>query len=83
MKRVSLIVPVYYALKYVKLCIKSILANFNFELGEVIIIDDHSDSATENYLKFIADLYPERISLIRNEHNLGYLRSCIIKNFVI
>lgn len=76
MKRVSLIVPVYNALKYVKLCIKSILANFNFELGEVIIIDDHSDSATENYLKFIADLYPERISLIRNEHNLGYLRSC-------
>ena len=76
MKRISVIIPVFNALHETKSCIKSVLKNFDFNFGDVLIIDDCSNSKTEKYLKNIVKKYPHKLSLIRNNENLGYLKSC-------
>ena len=76
MKRISVIIPVFNALHETKSCIKSVLKNFDFNFGDVLIIDDCSNQKTEKYLKNIVKKYPHKLSLIRNNENLGYLKSC-------
>ena len=76
MTKVSLVVPVYNALKETKACINSILKNFDFLNGEVFIIDDCSTLKTERYLKYIAKKYGDKVTVCKNETNLGFLKSC-------
>lgn len=76
MKEICVIIPVFNALKETKACIKSILRNFDFKRGNVIIADDCSNIQTEKFLKKICSKYPEKLTLIRNNNNLGYLKNC-------
>lgn len=78
MKKVSLIIPVHNSLKVIKSCLKSVIKNFDFNIGEVLIIDDYSDNATEKYLTKITKRYNNKLKLYRNTTNLGYLQSCNI-----
>lgn len=73
--KVSLIVPVHNAYKYVKKALESVLINFDFETGEVLIVDDCSDTKTARYLKKFVERH-RQFKLIRNEVCLGYLKSC-------
>ncbi len=66
-KKISLIIPLYNAFKEFRKCIKSIEKYFDFELGEVIVIDD----ASSKLIKL-----PPNVKFIRNEKNEGYLKSC-------
>lgn len=74
MKKICVIIPVFNALKEVKACIKSVLKNFDFNLGEVLIADDCSDTRTEKFLKKITAQNKNKLKLFRNEINLGYLK---------
>ena len=74
MKKICVIIPVFNALKEVKACIKSVLKNFDFNLGEVLIADDCSDKRTEKFLKKITTQNKNKLKLFRNEINLGYLK---------
>ena len=74
--KISLVIPVFNALKDVKVCIKSVLKNFDFSLGEVLIIDDFSENDTKNYLLKIAEKYKDKLTLQRNSENLGWLKTC-------
>lgn len=51
--KITAIIPVYNALNDVKLCLESIIDKFNFELGEVIVINDYSNNKTTDYLRTI------------------------------
>ena len=73
---VSLIIPVHNAYKYVKSALNSLLRNFDFNQGEVIIVDDCSESKTARLIDKFLQKYSCKFILIRNESNLGYLHSC-------
>ena len=50
MKKITIIVPIYNALDDVKICLKSLVENFNFTLGDVILINDCSNNETKEFL---------------------------------
>ena len=66
---VSVIVPVYNAEKYIKVCVDSILAQ-TLKNVEVILVDDCS---SDNSLKLCEDLYSsnERVKIITQPKNMG------------
>ena len=74
--KISLVVPVHNAYKYVKKALISVLRNFDFDNGEVLIVDDFSDNKTARLLDKFAAKYPEKFRIIRNTVNLGFLKSC-------
>ena len=65
--RISVLMPVYNAEKYVGLAIESILTQ-TYENFEFIIIDDNSSDQTYNTITQYKD---KRIRIIRNSKNLG------------
>lgn len=69
--RVSIIVPVYGQPDYTLHCLASILASQPQAPYEVILVDDCSPDETPGLLALVGGL-----RLIRNETNLGFLRSC-------
>jgi GT2 family glycosyltransferase/glycosyltransferase involved in cell wall biosynthesis len=74
MKKVSIIIPVYNALNYLKQCIQSI-QNSNCDTDyEVIVINDCSpDKEVDKYLMQLN--YPN-IKVYANEVNLGFVGTC-------
>lgn len=65
--KISVIVPMYNAEKYLSTCIKSIL-NQTFKDFELILIDDCS---TDKTLEIAESFDDPRIRILRNEKNLG------------
>lgn len=65
----SIIIPMYNAEKYIKICVDSIL-NQTFQDFEVIIVDDVS---TDNSYKICRELYGsnKKIRLFRHDKNFG------------
>lgn len=74
--KISLILPVHNAYRYVKKAISSILKNFDFDNGDVLIVDDYSDKRTAKLLDKFVSKYSDKLKMIRNSSNLGYLKSC-------
>ena len=75
MTRLSCIIPIYNALDDVKILFKSILKNFNFNIGEVIIVNDCSNQDTTNFLRDFSQRNNEFI-YHENEENLGFVQTC-------
>ena len=73
--KMSVIIPVYNALGDVKLCLDSILKNFNFDLGNVCVINDCSNSETTTFLDNFAQKHLN-IKVLKNEENLGFVKTC-------
>lgn len=74
-KRLSVVIPVYNALDDVKLLLKSLRKNFNFKLGNILIVNDCSNEKTSKYLKEFTT-NNKKFKLIENETNLGFIKSC-------
>jgi glycosyltransferase involved in cell wall biosynthesis len=73
--KISVLMPAYNVEKYVAESINSII-NQSFQDFELIIIDDYSTDKTWNILQsYIKSLNDKRISLFRNEINLGISRT--------
>lgn len=71
MVKVSIVMLAYNSAKYIETAIKGVVnqkADFKFQL--VISDDESSDGTYEICLKY-KNLYPEIITLNRNEHNIG------------
>lgn len=68
---VSIVIPVYNHLEYTVCCLASLLKYVPQSSFEVIIVDDASQDETSNVLSTI-----QNIHYVRNEENLGFLRSC-------
>ena len=71
MPLVSVLLPVYNTEKYISESIQSII-NQTFKKFELLIIDDGS---TDNSLKIINTFKDKRIRIIRNEKNLGLIKT--------
>lgn len=69
--RISVVMPVYNCVAYIKESVDSILAQ-TFSDFELLIIDDHSTDGTYEYLQHLSD---PRIVLIRKPQNSGYTKS--------
>ena len=65
--KLSIIVPVYNVLPYIRKCIDSLLAQTIGDF-EIILIDDGSTDGTADVLREYADKYPEIIQLKRVEN---------------
>ena len=76
MKKICVIIPVFNALKETKKCINSIIKKLDFRWLEVIIADDHSNKKTKNFLEKICSKYSNKLTLYRNEQNLGFIKNC-------
>jgi GT2 family glycosyltransferase len=62
-------VPVHNAPELVQRCIESVLAQVGDQLGEVVVVDDASDAATQALL---AKLAHPKLRVLRSDANLGY-----------
>ena len=71
--KLSVVIPVYNAEKYIRQCLDSILTKQKIAL-EVICVDDCSTDGTPDILKEYEDKY-ENVTVIRNETNL-YAGTC-------
>ena len=70
-EKISIIIPVYNHVLETINCLKSIAIADDPYQHEIIVIDDGSSDLTQTLL---SDL--KHITYIRNEENLGFLRSC-------
>jgi GT2 family glycosyltransferase len=68
-------VPIYKALDDVKLCLDSLKNNFDFNQGEVFLINDCSNKDTFDFLEQFSILNPQ-FKLIHNQENLGFVKTC-------
>jgi GT2 family glycosyltransferase len=72
----DVIIPIYNAPEWVKLCVYSVFINTPQEyLGKVLLMNDNSDSNTVELLYNLKDKYPEKIEIISNEANLGFVKN--------
>jgi GT2 family glycosyltransferase/2-polyprenyl-3-methyl-5-hydroxy-6-metoxy-1,4-benzoquinol methylase len=67
---VSLLVPLYSRADLTRACLRSILENTSRVPYEVVLIDDAADAQTKRLLEGVRGA-----RIIRNESNIGYLRS--------
>lgn len=74
--KLSIIIPVYNALEDLKLCINSLLENVNFDYTEVLVINDCSNEETGLYLDVLSKQYSEKIKVLINQENLGFIKTC-------
>lgn len=72
---ISVVIPVYNALEDVKLCIDSVVKNFDFTNGEVILVNDKSNEETTDYLNSVVEKYSNFL-LLSNSENLGFVKTC-------
>ncbi len=68
--KVSLIIPLYAHAELTRACLSSIRDNTTRVSYEVILVDDAADEATKRLLDGVRGA-----RIVRNEQNLGYLRS--------
>jgi GT2 family glycosyltransferase/glycosyltransferase involved in cell wall biosynthesis len=71
---VDVVIPVYRGLDETRECLQSVLANTTGPLGRIIVVEDRSpEPELIAWLKALAA--DGRIHLMRNERNLGFVRS--------
>lgn len=72
----DVIVPVYNAPDWLKLCVYSIFINTPLaSLGKVYLINDCSDALTTNCIANLKEKYSEHIEVVHNKKNLGFVKS--------
>jgi GT2 family glycosyltransferase len=71
---ISIIIPVYNSLSYVQILFASLLKNFDFTSGEVIIIDDCSELQTASYLENFVTAHKD-FHLLKNTKNKGFIKT--------
>jgi GT2 family glycosyltransferase len=72
--KADIIIPVYNAPEWVKLCVYAIFKNTPIEnIGKVYLINDKSDDLTANCLRNLEKKYSGSIEIITNERNLGFI----------
>ena len=69
--KVSIIMPVYNAQKYIDRCIKSLLDQ-TFKDFELLMVDDQSQ---DDSLKLLKKYKDKRITVFQNKQNMGVART--------
>lgn len=75
-KKCDIIIPIYNAPEWVKLCVNSLFANTPQEIiGSVFLMDDNSDEITKNLLKNLSVKYGSQVKVVTNKKNLGFVKN--------
>ena len=74
MPRLSILIPVYNAERYIAKTIESVLAQ-TYTDWELIIVEDKSSDKSFQIAKQYEALYPEKIKVYQNDSNLGMLQN--------
>lgn len=73
--KISVVIPICNAFDDIKRLLKSLNENFDFNLGNIILVDDFSNIQTKNFLdEFIQK--NSHYTLERNDENLGFIKTC-------
>ena len=73
----DVIIPVYNAPEWVKLCVYAVFKNNTDDvLNKVIIMNDNSNEETRNLLKNLKNKYGDKLQVVTNEQNLGFVKNC-------
>ena len=76
MKKCDIIIPIYKAPEWVKLCVYALFTNTNPKtINKVYLINDCNDEFTTNCLKNLKRKYGNKISIKQNEQNLGFIKT--------
>lgn len=74
MNKVTVIIPVYNALEFLKECVDSIYKSADASLFELLIINDCSPDV--NIKLFLDNLKHSNLKVLHNEKNLGFVGNC-------
>lgn len=76
MNKCDIIIPVYNAPEWVKLCVYALMQNTPKEnLNKVYLLDDNSNKYTKNSLNNLKEKYGNVIQIETNEKNLGFVKN--------
>lgn len=76
MKKCDVIIPVYKSPEWVKLCVYALFQNTKDTiLNKVYLINDCDDEFTINCLNNLKEKYGNKINIVQNEKNLGFIKS--------
>lgn len=75
MRRVSVVIPVFNGFHETKRCIESVLANLQSGHRVIIVDDASTDARMEPYYVSLLQTHPDRVSILRNEKNSGFVIS--------
>ncbi len=70
MPKITVVVPVYNAEKYLERCLESIMRQ-SFQDFELICINDCSSDSSQKILECYGKNYPDKVKVLVNEINLG------------
>lgn len=72
----DIIIPVYKAPEWVKLCVYALFTNTDPKIiNKVFLINDCDDQFTSDCLKNLKNKYGNKITIIQNEQNLGFVKT--------
>lgn len=75
-KKCDIIIPIYNAPEWVKLCVNTLFVNTQKEvIGTVFLMDDNSDEITKNLLKNLSVKYGSQVKVVTNKKNLGFVKN--------
>lgn len=74
MTEISIIIPVYHALEYLKDALNSLQQMNDLSLAEIILVNDCPGSETADFMHQYAASYPVRV--VDNPQNMGFIHSC-------
>lgn len=75
-RKCDVIIPVYNAPEWVKVCVYSVIKNTPEEyLGTVFLMNDKSNNNTVDCLKNLRNKYLDKVKVITNEENLGFIKN--------
>ena len=70
---IDVIIPVYAGLEATRRCLESVLRTASRDRAEIVIVDDATPD--ERIARYVDELRSPGVTLLRNEHNLGFVRS--------
>lgn len=72
--RCDIIIPIWNQLSFTRDCLEHILKNTNYSY-RLILIDNASENDTAEYLRRFAVDNSDKVELVRNDENLGYIKA--------
>lgn len=70
--KVTVCVVTYNHERYIRDCLMSVIAQSSDVALEILVGDDHSDDATAEIIKSLAEVYPELIRYLRPDKRFGW-----------
>lgn len=76
MKKCDVIIPVYNAPDYTKMCVYALFKNTEMDtINQIYLLNDNSNEETRILLENLSKKYSKKVTLINNKENLGFIKN--------